>query len=82
MVDLTEFISNLSDASSTEELGKKIADSFHRTGILIVKDPRVSEQDNSAFIDMMETYYDQDDSVKSRDARPDIHFQVWCGCRR
>ena len=37
-----------------EEECKKVADSFHNFGILIVRDPRVHEKDNDEYIDLME----------------------------
>jgi len=43
-------------------------------GLVVVKDPRVSEDDNNIFIDMMERYFGLSDGV--RDARPDKAFQV------
>ena len=37
---------------------KKVADSLHKFGILIVRDPRVNHQDNDTYIDMMERYFE------------------------
>ena len=42
-----------------EEECKKVAYSFHKFGILIFKDPRVNEQDNDNYIDLVEKYFDQ-----------------------
>ena len=36
----------------------KVADALHRFGALVIKDPRVEEQQNTAFVDMMEKYAD------------------------
>ena len=36
---------------------KKVADSLHKFGILIWKDPRVNQADNDEYIDMMERYF-------------------------
>mmetsp|Transcript_19401 Transcript_19401/g.18508 ORF Transcript_19401/g.18508 Transcript_19401/m.18508 type:complete len:133 (+) Transcript_19401:153-551(+) len=47
----------------TKEDGKwkeeceKVAESLHKYGILIVKDPRASEQDNENYLDLMEKYF-------------------------
>lgn len=51
---------------------RRMADALHRFGIVLVKDPRVSEVDNNAFLDQMEIYYMQSDGVK--DARPEVHY--------
>lgn len=39
-------------------------------GIVLVRDPRVSEVDNNQFLDQMEKYYAQSDGIK--DARPEV----------
>lgn len=43
-------------------------------GIVLVRDPRVSEVDNDQFLDQMEKYYAQSDGVK--DARPEVGRQT------
>jgi len=70
--DMSKFINSGSDS----ETCKAMADCIHRTGILIIRDPRVTEVDNSTFIDMMEKYFEQDSHTKREDARPDIFYQV------
>jgi len=52
----------------------KVADSLHRFGALVIKDPRVEEQSNTVFIDMLEKYFYNSDG--KRDARPEMHYQV------
>lgn len=37
----------------------KVAESLHKYGILIFKDPRAKEQDNEDYIDLMEKYFDK-----------------------
>jgi len=41
-----------------EEECAKVAYSFHKFGILKFKDPRVEEQANNEYIDMVEKYFD------------------------
>ncbi|KAG5189780.1 hypothetical protein JKP88DRAFT_197518 [Tribonema minus] len=53
---------------------RQAADSLHRYGVVLVRDPDVREEDNAAFIDMMERYYEQSDGVT--DARPELSYQV------
>ena len=36
---------------------KKVAQSFHQFGIIIVRDPRVEHRNNEEYIDMMERYF-------------------------
>lgn len=59
-----------------KELAAQVADIFRRTGILIVRDPRVSQEDNDRFLNLMEDYFNQPDEAKAADARPDLGFQV------
>lgn len=47
---------------------------MHRTGCLLVRDSRVREADNTAFLDLLERYYASSDGTS--DARPQYHFQV------
>ena len=58
-----------------------MADSFHKYGILIVKDPRVNEQDNEEYIDLMEKYFKSTSekfySGKSlADCKPEFNYQA------
>jgi len=55
---------------------KKIADLLHHYGFLIVKDPRVAENHNETFIDMMEKYYGQEEEAKSSDVHKEVFYQV------
>jgi isopenicillin N synthase-like dioxygenase len=41
-----------------------------------VRDPRVTEQENSDFLDTLEDYFGQPDEIKIKDVRPDLHYQV------
>jgi hypothetical protein len=53
---------------------KKVANAFHKYGICLVKDPRVKEEDNTRFIDMLEAYFQGSDGL--RDARPEYSYQI------
>lgn len=64
-----------------EEECKKVAYSFHKYGIVKLKDPRVDEQDNNDYIDMVERYFDEvskkyyaGEHVK--DFRPELCWQT------
>ena len=45
---------------------KKVADAFVTSGVCVLRDARVTFEDNGKFIDMMERYYNQPDEVKAR----------------
>ncbi len=40
-------------------------DFIHRTGVLVVRDPRVSSADNDTFLSMMQRYYSQPTEVRA-----------------
>lgn len=53
-----------------------MAKCLHETSCLVVRDPRVSEGDNTTFMDLMKRYYAQEHERKAEDARPKIFYQV------
>lgn len=59
-----------------QQLCQALAKCLHDTGCLIIRDPRVNSEDNTAFLDMMERYFEQDTDSKLKDSRPELHFQV------
>lgn len=63
-----------------QQLCQAVAKCLHDTGCLIVRDPRVKAEDNTAFLDMMERYFEQDTASKLEDSRPQLHFQVSKAC--
>jgi len=52
------------------------ADALHQYGLLVVKDPRASEADNDAFLDMLEAYFAQPEEAKMADVRAELYYQV------
>jgi isopenicillin N synthase-like dioxygenase len=70
VVDIGAFINKGDDAEACEA----VARALHDCGCLVVKDPRVDATRNEAFLDLMESYFEQSDGVE--DARPDLHYQV------
>lgn len=64
-----------------EEECMKVAESLHKYGILIFKDPRALEQDNEDYLDLMESYFQRTskpfyEGKKISDAKPEFHYQV------
>lgn len=64
------------DEQSYQQHCADIANDLHQFGILIVKDPRVSMEDNDRFIDMMEQYFEQPLEQKLKDVRKEVYYQV------
>jgi isopenicillin N synthase-like dioxygenase len=54
----------------------KAASSMELYSAFAIKDHRISEQDNSNFIDLQEDYFSQPLSDKMKDVRPQFHYQV------
>ena len=82
IIDMSLFLDRRPDANADiiEEC-RKVALSFHKFGICIVKDPRVNHEENDAYLDMMETYFEQvsQDFYAGRelaDSRPELSFQT------
>jgi isopenicillin N synthase-like dioxygenase len=79
VIDLDEIRNVGADGSLSargREECRKVCDCLHKYGVLVVRDSRVSEDDNARFLDMMEQYFEQDDAAKRADARPELHYQV------
>ena len=80
-IDLMEYMGKDPKSEEVQSLCKQVAESFHKYGILIVKDPRAVEQDNSDYIDLMEKYFESRgkqlySGEKLDDAKPEFHYQV------
>ncbi len=79
VIDMSLWLSRTSSESATAACAaecRTVADSLHRYGLAVLKDPRATEADNDAFLDMMERYFEQPDSAKSVDVRKELHYQV------
>lgn len=52
IVDIAPYLNN-----SSKSLCNDVATALHDYGLLIIKDPRVTEFDNEQFLDIMEDYF-------------------------
>jgi hypothetical protein len=59
--------------SDTLDLCKQMADFIHQTGVLVVRDPRVSTADNDSFLEMMSRYYCQPTEVRRDELAQQAH---------
>jgi isopenicillin N synthase-like dioxygenase len=75
VISLAEF---LADPSSKEAIAecKRAAEALEAFSALSIRDPRVSEDVNKSFLDMMEDYFARSHEEKVRDARPQFGYQV------
>lgn len=79
MFDLSPIVNRQHDGSRDSaymSLCEGIAQSLHETGCVIVRDPRVTMDDNDRFLDMMERYFSQSREAKKPEERPNLFYQV------
>jgi len=74
-VDVAPFLKDPTSAEGKEAC-KQILDSLRKTSCLIIRDPRVDEKDNSAFLDLVEKYFSQPKEDLMKDVRPDLSYQL------
>ena len=76
--DMSAFLGEGGGVPAAETLAtcQAMAEYIARTGILVIRDPRVSSDDNDGFLQMMQRYYSQPLEALMADARPDIYYQV------
>jgi hypothetical protein len=75
VVDLDIFLRAPTSPAALAEC-KRAADALITFGALIVHDSRVSETDNEQFLDLLEDYFAQPESVLKVDERPELGYQV------
>ena len=75
VVDLAPFLADPSSAASKAACDA-VAASLKATGIVLLRDPRVSTKDQATFLDMMEDYFAQPTERKMPDVREELHYQV------
>jgi len=75
-VDISSFVMGQKNSQESLEACQKLAQNLMETSCLIIKDPRVSEEDNNRFLDMMERYYDQPQETKMKDVHPELSYQL------
>ena len=66
-------VSPLSRVGSQAE---QAADALITYGALLLHDSRVSEEDNSTFLDLIEDYFAQPEEALKKDERPELGYQV------
>lgn len=76
IVDVAAFRAAAAGSAERQAICERVARSLHESGCLIIRDPRVTAEDNAAFVALMEQYYGQGDDAKRPDARPELHYQV------
>jgi isopenicillin N synthase-like dioxygenase len=76
IIDLDCFLSEDRNSDPVVEECRKAADALISYGALLLRDSRVSEEDNSTFLDLLEDYFNQPESELKKDERPELSYQV------
>jgi len=74
-VDITPFIADPSSAAAKAACADLVT-ILKQTSCIIVHDPRVREQDNETFLDMMEQYFSQPSNQLMKDVREEMSYQI------
>ena len=64
------------NSGNEKENAERIVRSLRDYSCVIIQDPRTTAKDNDAFISAMESYFNQKESVKMNDARPNMNYQI------
>ncbi|THH06724.1 hypothetical protein EW145_g3885 [Phellinidium pouzarii] len=78
IIDIDIFLSEQreSQAAVAECKKARVADALITYGALLVRDSRVSEDDNNNFLDLIEDYFAQPEETLRKDERPELSYQV------
>ncbi|KAM6498551.1 hypothetical protein JOM56_006499 [Amanita muscaria] len=76
IIDLGCYLSSDPKSEQVLQQCKKAADALITYGALLLRDSRVSEEDNSTFLDLLEDYFNQPEADLKKDERPELSYQV------
>ncbi|KAN0035007.1 hypothetical protein ACTFIV_001547 [Dictyostelium citrinum] len=75
VIDVSRFLADPTSAEALEDC-KKLVKTLQETSCLVIKHPKVNEEDNSRFLDMMEKYYEQPVEELMKDVHPEWSYQL------
>ncbi|CAK7200241.1 hypothetical protein SEUCBS139899_002932 [Sporothrix eucalyptigena] len=76
IIDLDLFRSGARDDPRVQAECRRAAEALIEFGALVLHDSRVAEEDNDAFLDLLESYFAQPADVLKKDERPELGYQV------
>ncbi|KXN88784.1 hypothetical protein AN958_06653 [Leucoagaricus sp. SymC.cos] len=76
VINLDIFLSGSRDSDAVAQECQKAADALIVYGALVLHDSRVSEDDNSRFLDLLEDYFAQPEALLKKDERPELSYQI------
>lgn len=75
IVDITTFLQDPESPAALEAC-KNVVEIFKQTSCLIIKNPKVKEEDNSSFLDLVEKYFSQKREELMKDVHPELNYCV------
>ena len=75
VVELQPFLQDPNSKQSQQEC-ELMAKALFDYGAFVIRDPRVTEQHNQEFLDLLEDYFSQPETEVRKDARPQYAYQV------
>ncbi|KAM0425027.1 hypothetical protein ACHAPT_009828 [Fusarium lateritium] len=76
VVDLDVYLNNPLDSEAVQAECRKAANALITYGALVLHDSRVSEEDNSTFLDILEDYFAQPEEALRKDEKPELSYQI------
>ncbi|KAB5518058.1 hypothetical protein GE09DRAFT_1157371 [Coniochaeta sp. 2T2.1] len=76
VIDLDIFLNNPATSPLVQAECRRAAQGLITYGALVLHDSRVSEDDNSTFLDLLEDYFAQPEEALRKDERPELSYQI------
>jgi hypothetical protein len=76
IIDLDIFLSQPRDSEAVQAECTKAANALITYGALVLHDSRVSEEDNTTFLDLLEDYFALPEAELKKDERPELSYQI------
>lgn len=76
VIDLDVYLKNDPNSAEVRAECQRAADALITYGALVLHDSRVSEDDNTKFLDLLEDYFAQPEELLKKDERPELGYQV------
>ena len=76
IIDLDIYLNNPLSSPLVQQECLKAANALITYGALVLHDSRVSEDDNTTFLDLLEDYFAQFEEQLRKDERPELSYQI------
>jgi isopenicillin N synthase-like dioxygenase len=76
VIDLDIFLGKPQGSQEVQDECRRAANALITYGALVLHDSRVSEEDNSTFLDLLEDYFAQPEKDLKMDERPELSYQI------